>query len=137
VLQFLIVAAATVVALIVGWAMQRRRPDRPISTAHTVPDQIDRADFAQPATPWLIAVFTSETCRTCAKVWQAAQFLADDEVAVQNVEVNRDGALHERYDITAVPAVVIADQAGVTRRSFIGPPSSSELWSAMTELRDV
>lgn len=134
--QVAIVAGAAVVALLVGWLVQRRQPDRPLATSHTVPDQIDRADFDHPDADWLIAVFTSDTCRTCAKVWQSAQLLATVDVAVQNVEVARQGHIHDRYEITAVPAVVIADHEGVTRRSFLGPPTSSELWSAMTDLLD-
>jgi len=133
--QVAIVAGAAIVALIVGWVAQRRRPAPPLSISHTLPDQIDRSDFAQADTDWLVAVFTSDTCATCAKVWQSAQLLATPDVAVQNIEVNRDGDLHERYDITAVPSVVIADHEGVSRRTFLGPPSSSELWAAMADLR--
>ena len=133
--QVAIVAGAAIVALIVGWGAQRRRPAPPLSISHTLPDQIDRSDFAQADTDWLVAVFTSDTCATCAKVWQSAQLLATPDVAVQNIEVNRDGDLHERYDITAVPSVVIADHEGVSRRTFLGPPSSSELWAAMADLR--
>lgn len=131
-----IVAGAAIVALIVGWWAQRQRPDRPLSTSHTLPDQLDRSDFADPDVDWLVAVFTSATCDSCAKVWQSAQLLATDEVAVQNVEATRDIELHQRYGITAVPSVVIADRDGVSRRSFLGPPSSSELWAAMAELRE-
>ncbi len=134
-LEVLIVAAAAIVALAVGWIMQRRRPDAPLSTSHTLPDQIDRTDFVRPEAAWLVAVFTSDTCSSCARVWQSAQLLAGDEVAVQNVEVGSDAVLHERYGITAVPSVVIADGDGVTRRSFVGPPTSSALWSALGELR--
>jgi len=135
VLQVVIVAASAAVALVVGWYMQRRRPAAPLSTSHTLPDQLDRADFENASTPWLVAVFTSETCSTCAKVWQSAQFLAGEDVAVQNVEATRDAVLHDRYGITAVPSVVIADRTGVARRSFLGPPSSSDLWSGLDEAR--
>lgn len=134
-LQVVIVAVTAAVALAVGWYVQNRRPAAPLSTSHTLPDQLDRADFDGPSTPWLVAVFTSESCSTCAKVWQSAQFLAGDDVVVQNVEATHDRAIHERYRITAVPSVVIADQSGVARRSFLGPPSSSDLWSGLDEAR--
>ncbi len=134
-LQIAIVAGTAAVALAVGWYMQSRRPAPPLSTTHSLPEQLDRSDFEGPSNPWLVAVFTSETCSTCAKVWQSAQFLATDEVVVQNIEATRDADLHERYGITAVPGVVIADRAGVVHRSFLGPPSSSELWSGLDEAR--
>ena len=135
--QILIVAAVAIVALTVGMIVQRRAPDAPTApTQHTTPDQIDRADFARPEAPWLVAVFTSATCETCAKVWTSTQLLESGEVAIQNVEVKADSDLHERYNITAVPSVVIADHDGVSRASFLGPPTSSELWAKLAELRE-
>ena len=135
--QVLIVAAVAIVALAVGAYMQRQAPDAPTTpTQHTTPDQINRSDFADPVKPWLVAVFTSATCETCAKVWTSTQLLESAEVAIQNVEVTADAELHERYNITAVPAVVIADHAGVAQGSFLGPPSSSELWAKLAELRE-
>ncbi|NNC79121.1 MAG: hypothetical protein HKN94_03115 [Acidimicrobiales bacterium] len=134
-LQVLIVAGVALVALGVGWYMQQQQPDAPPPTSHTVPDQLDRNDFTRPDAPWLVTVFTSETCATCAKVWQAAELVDSDDVAVQNIEVSADAALHERYAITAVPLVAVVDAAGVTRRSFLGPPTAADLWAALAELR--
>lgn len=136
-LQLLIVAGVAVVALAVGTVVQRRSPDAPSTpTQHTVPDQLDRNDFNRPDAPWLVAVFTSATCETCAKVWTSTQLLESSEVAIENIEVKADSELHERYNITAVPLVVVADHDGVTRASFLGPPTSSELWAKLAELRE-
>lgn len=136
-IQVLIVAAVAIIALAVGAYVQRQAPDAPTApTQHTTPDQLDRADFVDPEKPWLVAVFTSATCETCAKVWTSTQLLESDAVAIQNVEVSADAELHERYNITAVPAVVIADHDGVTQASFLGPPTSSELWAKLAELRE-
>lgn len=132
----LIVLVVALIALGVGWYVQRQAPHAPSTPAtHTVPDQIDRTDFAHPDVPWIVLVFTSETCETCAKVWTSTQLVESSEVAIQNVEVTADKALHERYDITAVPSVVIADAAGVTRASFLGPPTSADLWAKLAEVR--
>lgn len=131
-----IVVVVALVALSVGWAMQNRAPDAPTSPTHTVPTQINRSDFARADTPWLVAVFTSDTCATCAKVWQAAQPLESDAVAVEAIEVKRAAHLHERYEITAVPAVIMADHAGVVRGSFLGPPTTADLWAKLAELRE-
>lgn len=136
-LQFVIVGAVALIALGVGWFMQQRKPDAPTAPiSHVVPEQLDRADFVRPEAPWLTAVFTSATCETCAKVWSATELLESDEVATQNVEVGADKELHDRYAITAVPMVVIADAAGVTRASFLGPPSTADLWAKLAELRE-
>lgn len=135
-LDIAIVVGVGVVALLVGLYMQRRAPDPPTTADHSVPSQVDRDDFARPDAPWLVAVFTSDTCETCAKVWQATEAVESGEVAIQNVESTRDAALHERYSITAVPAVVIADSAGITRGSFLGPPSTADLWAALADVRD-
>ena len=68
---------------------RRRRPDPPTQPAAHVPVQLDRADFARPDAPWLVAVFTSATCQTCADVAAKAAVLASDDVAVAEVEYAR------------------------------------------------
>lgn len=136
-IQLIVVASVAVVALAVGWYMQQQAPDAPTGAqTHRIPAQVDRQDFVRPDAPWLVAVFTSATCSTCAKVWTSTQLVESDDVAIQNIEVVENAELHKRYNISAVPSVVIADQAGVARGSFLGPPSSAELWAKLAELRD-
>lgn len=135
--QVLIVVGVAVAALVIGWIAQNRAPDAPTTPiTHTTPDQIDRADFARPDAPWLVTVFTSATCETCAKVWTSTQLVESDYVAIQNIEVKEDKELHDRYNITAVPAVIIVDAQGVSRASFLGPPSSADLWAKLAEVRE-
>lgn len=131
-----IVLAAVVVA--VALVLQRRRPDPPSSSGadHSAPPQLDRHDFVRPDAPWLVVVFTSATCSTCADVWAKAEVLASDEVAVQQVEAVQDRALHQRYQVGAVPIVVIADARGVVVDSFLGPVSATHLWAALAEARE-
>jgi len=134
--QLLIVAGAAIIAAAVGYYMQRRKPDAPSAPrSHQLPAQIDRADFVRPDAPWLVAVFTSTTCSTCAKLWQATEALASDDVAVQNIEVKESSELHERYEITAVPSLVVADYTGVCRAAFLGPTTAADLWAKVAELR--
>ncbi len=137
VLRLALMATAVVLALVVALVVQRRRPAPPTNPSSFVaPAQLDRADFARPDAPWLVAVFSSATCDTCADVRAKASFLESDEVVTCDVEVGEQPELHERYRIDAVPIVVIADAAGEVRRSFIGPVSSTHLWGAMAELRE-
>jgi hypothetical protein len=134
-----IVLAVGLAVLAIGVAaylQRRQRPAAPIRTGWSVPGQVDRADFDRPDAPWLVAVFTSATCGSCAGVWQRAQPLASEVVAVQEVEHTRDRALHERYAIDAVPATLVIDAEGVVAASFIGPVTATDLWAAVAEARD-
>jgi hypothetical protein len=132
VLAAALVAAAVVVALLV----QRRRPsgDRP-PTFH-VPATLDRTEFDRPEAPWLVAVFTSASCDTCAAVLDNARQLADDAVVVQELEARVDEAVHDRYHVDAVPLAVLVDGNGIVRAHYFGPTSSAELRSALAALRD-
>ena len=127
-----LVAVAVVVALL----LERRRPDAPTAPTWTVPSQLDRADFVRPEAPWLVAVFTSATCDSCAGTASKAAILASREVAVQEVEVGGRRDLHQRYAVDAVPTLVVADAEGVVRASFVGQPTATDLWAAVAELRE-
>jgi hypothetical protein len=125
------------VALGVAALVQRRqRSDAPVRTGYAAPAQVDRADFARPDAPWLVAVFTSATCHTCQGVWERAQPLASEAVAVQEVEHRADRPLHDRYAIEAVPTTLVVDPDGVVAASFIGPVTATDLWAAVAEARD-
>ena len=133
VVAFVIVLVAVLVAEV---ARRRRAPDAPTQRRYTVPEQVDRADFPRPEASWLVAVFTSDTCDRCAEVWAKAQVLESDEVAVANLEFVRDQAIHQRYRIDAVPTLIIVGPDGVTRDSFLGPVTATDLWAAVAEARE-
>lgn len=132
-IAFVIVVVAAGVAYVV---QRRRRPDAPTQRRYNVPEQLDRADFPRPDAPWLVAVFTSDTCDRCADVASKAAVLESSDVAVTNLEFARQRVIHERYRIDAVPTLVIVDADGVTRRSFLGPMTATDLWAAVAEARD-
>jgi len=134
------IAVAVVLALVaIGVAalvQRRQRPAAPVRTGYAVPAQVDRADFADPDAPWLVAVFTSATCTSCQGVWQRARPLASGAVAVQELEYTRDRAMHDRYEIGAVPATLVIDGDGVVVASFVGPVTATDLWAAVAEARE-
>lgn len=135
--QLAIAAVAVLVAVVVAAVLRRRAPDAPTApTTYPVPAQLDRADFDRPDAPWLVAVFSSRTCLACAGTWEKAQVLDAPEVAVQEIEVSARRDLHDRYGVEGVPLVVIADREGVVRASFVGPPTATDLWATVAELRD-
>jgi hypothetical protein len=132
----LLVVVLAAVAVAVAVVVQRRRAvPAPTNTSHTLPDRLDRRDFERAEAPWLVAVFTSATCDTCAGVWDKARLLASDQVAVQQVEAVADRDLHGKYRITAVPGIAVADEAGVVRARFLGPVTATDLWATLAELR--
>ncbi|HKA03911.1 MAG TPA: hypothetical protein VKD67_06260, partial [Acidimicrobiales bacterium] len=111
------------------------RPDRPTQATWTAPRQLDRADFARPDADWLVAVFSSSTCASCAGMVEKANVLASASVAVEELEARARPDLHRRYEIEAVPITLVADSAGVVRAAFIGPATATDLWAAVAELR--
>ena len=133
----MIAGVLVVIAVVVALLLQRRRPDPPTQQRWDVPTQLDRADFpAVVDKPWMVVVFTSATCESCAKVVPKAEVLASAEVGVVEVPWQDDKALHERYRVDVVPMTLVADQEGVVRASFIGQPSATDLWAAVAEVRE-
>ena len=134
--RLLLAAALVVVAVGVAVVLRRHRlRPAPTRVGYTLPDRLDRHDFDRPDAPWLVAVFTSATCGTCAGVWDKARLLVSDEVAVERLEVTEARPIHQRYGIDAVPSVLVADAAGVVRATFVGPVTATDLWASVAELR--
>lgn len=133
--RLLIVVGLVAVVAIVAVVVQRRRPRAPLRTGYDVPDHLDRRDFERPDAPWLVAVFSSATCATCAATWEKARHLESADVAVQEIEATDRRDLHERYRIEAVPLIVVVDASGSRQASFLGPPRTDELWASVAELR--
>jgi hypothetical protein len=52
-------------------------------------------------------------------------------VTVCDLEFSAARELHERYEISGVPMVLIADAEGVVRESFVGPATAQELRDAL------
>lgn len=135
--RLVIVAVVAVVAVVIALVAQRRQPGAaPVRTGYNVPGQLHRPDFVRPDADWLVAVFTSATCATCAGVWDKVRVLESGAVAVQEVEVGADRELHDRYGIDGVPTTVIADADGVVRASFLGPATATDIWAALAEARE-
>ncbi len=131
----LVVAAAVVAVAVILQRRQTADPTPPQGPP-AVPDRVDRADFDRPDAPWLVAVFSSRTCDSCAGVLERARPLASDQVVVCDVEVREQPELHRRYGIDAVPLTLVVDAAGDVRSSFAGPVTVTHLWAAVAEARE-
>lgn len=135
-MERLVVAAVVVLAAVaLGWFVRRRRPQPPTQARWSAPAQLDRDDFDRPDAPWLLALFTSATCDSCAATKDKAAVLASADVVVQDIEVSARKDLHDRYQIEVVPMILLADADGVVQKSFLGPPSATDLWAAVAEAR--
>jgi thioredoxin-like negative regulator of GroEL len=134
----LVVAVAIMVAAsgIAVVARRRRSPDAPTQASNVVPTQLDRNDFTRADAPWLVVVFSSATCNTCADMVAKARALESRSVAFAEVEYTEHRDLHRRYSIDAVPTVVLADSDGVVRASFLGRVTATDLWAAVAEVRE-
>lgn len=133
--RLLLAVGIVIVVAAVAFVIERRRPEPPTQPRWATPSQLDRADFSRPEYPWLVAVFTSGSCDSCSGVLAKAQVLASDDVAVEEVEVGARPDLHRRYQVEAVPIIVVADAEGVVRASFVGPATATDLWAAVAEAR--
>lgn len=134
----LLVAVGIVVAAIgiARWWQGRRRVDPPTQTRGQLPEQVDRADFSGPDTPWLVVVFSSDTCSTCRDMIDKALVLQSEQVTVDVVSFQAAPRIHERYRIEAVPSLVVADGDGVVQVGFIGPVTATDLWAAVADTRE-
>ena len=125
------------VAAAIAAVLRHRSEDPPEQgPSWTVPVQLDRRDFVDADRPWLVTVFASSTCLACRGTWAKAELLRSDAVAVQEIDSVEDRELHERYGVDAVPMVLVADELGRVRRSFVGEPTATDLWAALAELRE-
>lgn len=97
--------------------------------------QLDRADFPRPDAQWLAVLFSSSECDSCLAMAPRVRALESPEVAVCEVEFFASRALHARYQIDGVPIVVLVDAEGVTRASFTGSVTATDLWAAVAEAR--
>jgi hypothetical protein len=136
--RLILMVVVLVVAAGVAFVLRRRQqPAAPTQPrAWPVPVQLDRNDFARPDAPFLVAVFTSETCGNCERVVQKARVVETAEVAYDEISYQADKARHERYSIEAVPMVLIADAHGIVQKSFVGEVTAIDLWGELATVRD-
>ena len=124
------------VALIALVLRRRSAVDAPTQKVFAAPTQIDRSDFPTAEHQWLVAAFTSETCRVCADMLAKAHVVASNSVSVVELEYSAFKDLHGKYNIEAVPTIIVTDERGVVHKSFIGPVSATDLWAGVASARE-
>lgn len=133
----LVTIAVMVAAAVVATGLARfeaaRRRGAPTVARGQPPTSLDRGDFRSPDAYWLIAVFTSATCSSCAAVLAELRALENADIAVVDVEVATEPQLHAKYGVESVPTTVFADTHGNAKLAFVGPLGPDHR-AAMAEL---
>jgi hypothetical protein len=127
--------ALIVLAVVVAFVLQRRRPAPPPRDVYPVPRQLDRSDFPRADAPWLVALFSSTTCESCQALPPKLGVLESADVATCEIEYHAQPDLHRRYEISGIPTTVVADASGVVRAAFVGAFTATDLWAAVAEAR--
>ncbi|MBN4047566.1 hypothetical protein JYT71_01010 [Acidimicrobiaceae bacterium AH-315-P05] len=134
--RLVIAVVIVLVAFGVAEVLRRRQPDAPTQGSIVpVPQQLDRIDFDHTDLVWLAVVFSSATCDACEEALIKARTLVGPDLGLQEVSWQSYPALHERYNIDTVPAIVIAGPDGAVEAAFLGNPPTTELWAAMEAAR--
>ena len=98
--------------------------------------QLDRADFPAATAPWLVVVFSSASCTSCADVVRKAEVLRSAEVDVVDVEFGAARDLHRKYcDRRRPDRRRSPTPHGVVRSEFVGPVTATDLWAAIADVR--
>lgn len=121
-ITLVLVAVITAVALGIAAFVNKRRPDAPTTPQFAVPQQLDRNDFEGADSDWVLVLFSSASCLSCADTRAVIEPVRTSEVFVTEIEFDTHRDIHERYGIDGVPALVLADSQGVVHWSFLGIP---------------
>jgi hypothetical protein len=134
-----IVAIGVVVALVAGgvaWRLRVQRPPAPPRRdAYPIPRQLRRDDFPRADATWLVAYFSSATCASCQGLGPKVAALESTDVATCELSFEVARFLHDRYEIEAIPMILVADAGGVVQRAFVGATTATDLWAAVAEVR--
>ncbi len=114
-----------------------RRVSETSPTLYDPPSKVERNDFADCQADTLVVLFTSRVCDSCLNVSKKASVLRSSSVDVVNVEYEdpQGKKLHSKYQIEAVPTLIVCDANGVTQKAFVGPVTATDLWAAVASAR--
>ena len=134
ILTIILILAIGLTAFGVSSLANRRMPDSPSVPKSILPYQLDRSDFNDPSIEWIFVLFTSDKCDACDLVLSEVSKISLPNVVVQNINYATNKSLHVRYEIDAVPILLLADQQGIVQWSFAGVPPSIEISEALVNL---
>lgn len=130
---------ALVVLVVIGLLLGVARKNKAQTqvTSFDLPSEIDPQDFANKKAEVHVWMFSSEHCDGCESVWNKAEVLKSDKVEVAKISYQdaQGRKLHDKYQIEAVPSVVVCDDKGKTLKAFLGNVTATDLWAAVAEAR--
>ena len=98
-----------------------------LTSGWSIPGHLSREDFGFTNEPWLVVIFSSESCETCKPLVAESMKLSSLGIAIQEIAVETNKDLYEKYSIDAVPMLLLVDKFGVVRSSHLGPTNSEEV----------
>ena len=98
-----------------------------LTSGWSIPGHLSREDFGFTNESWLVVIFSSESCETCKPLVAESMKLSSLGIAIQEIAVETNKDLHEKYSIDAVPMLLLVDKFGVVRSSHLGPTNSEEV----------
>ena len=98
-----------------------------LTSGWSIPGHLSREDFWFTNESWLVVIFSSESCETCKPLVAESMKLSSLGIAIQEIAVETNKDLHEKYGIDAVPMLLLVDKFGVVRSSHLGPTNSEEV----------
>jgi len=120
----------------IAWRLRTRRPAAPPPRdAYPMPRQLRRGDFPRADASWLVVYFSSATCASCQGLGPKVAVLESPDVATCELSFEDARVLHDRYEIEAIPMILVADAGGVVQRAFVGATTATDLWAALAEVR--
>ena len=99
------------------WLERRRRHDAPTQTPGVRARRSSTAPTSPaPDAPWLVVLFTSATCDSCAGPLRQGRRRSNRTTSRSpRSSSSRSRTLHERYHVDAAPMTLVADADGVVR----------------------
>lgn len=133
------VVYALVVLVVIGLLLGVARKNKAQTqvTSFDLPTQIDIEDFTNSNALVHVCMFSSEHCDGCETVWAKAEVLKSDKVEVVKISYQDEHGrkLHDKYQIEAVPSVLVCDENGKTLKAFLGNVTATDLWAAVAQAR--
>lgn len=131
---YVVIVVLCIVTIVV---VNRRKRGSTQTTHYDAPVRLDLHDFFDKVTEVCVVAFTSSSCESCDNVWSKVAVVQSDKVSVANIEYEDDRGkiLHAKYDIEAVPTIVVCDTAGTTKKAYLGSVTATDLWAGVAAVR--
>ena len=129
------VAAALVLAAVIGWLLTRRAGDIQATDPTTTGD-VDTSDLGLSGDGPTVVHFSAPWCSPCTQVRRVVNQVCDDLGDAAHVEIDMDAnpIAARRLSVLSLPTTFIFDADGRQRYRATGVPKADDLRSALAPL---